>query len=88
MASERLVVASDVPSVREWLGPTAPWALVPVGDAQATATAIRRALELSQETRQDLVRQFRETVIAKAEYEQNMQIVEADYRALVKARRV
>lgn len=82
MACGRPVVATDVPSVREWLGDLAPWALVPVGDEASTAAAIRRTLDLHPDTRDDLAVRLRERVVSRGDYEQNMLAVEAAYRAL------
>lgn len=76
------VVASDVPSVREWLDPLDPAALVPVGDVDATVTALRRALSLPGDEAAALSAAGRILVTARADYEANMRQVEADYYRL------
>ncbi len=73
------VVASDVPSVREWLGPLDPPALVPVGDVAATAAALRRSLELPQAEAGRLATAGRALVAERADHDTNMRRVEADY---------
>ncbi|MHB8958672.1 MAG: glycosyltransferase [Candidatus Limnocylindrales bacterium] len=76
------VVASDVPSVREWLGMVDPDALVPVGEVEATATALRRALELPAVEAARLAAAGRALVGARADHDANMRRVEADYYRL------
>jgi glycosyltransferase involved in cell wall biosynthesis len=76
------VVASDVPSVREWLGGLDPGALVPVGEVEATATALRRALELPAAEAARLAVAGRALVAARADHDANMRLVEADYHRL------
>jgi len=73
------VVASDVPSVREWLGGLDPQALVPVGDVDATATALRRALDVSGAQAARIAADGRALVAATADHDANMRRVEADY---------
>jgi L-malate glycosyltransferase len=87
MSCGRPVVASDLPSVREWLGDLAPWALVAIGDEAATAAAVRRALELTESDRSRLAQGLRETVIARADYARNMLAIEVEYRSLVRQQR-
>jgi len=79
LAAGTRVVASDVRSVREWLGGLDPAALVPVGDVDATATALRRALELPVDEAARLSAAGRALVAATADYDANMRRVEADY---------
>jgi glycosyltransferase involved in cell wall biosynthesis len=79
LATGTRVVASDVPSVREWLGGLNPEALVPVGDVDATGTALRRALELPGAEAARLAADGRALVAATADYDTNMRRVEADY---------
>jgi glycosyltransferase involved in cell wall biosynthesis len=79
LAAGTRVVASDVPSVREWLGGLDSAALVPVGDVDATAAALRRALELPTDEAGRLSAAGRALVAATADYDANMRRVEADY---------
>src|SRR5574337_1730923 len=46
LACGRPIVATDLPSAREWLGALDPQSLVAVGDPAGTAAAIRRILDL------------------------------------------
>ena len=82
MACGRPVVATDLPSVREWLQEAAPWALVPVDDETETTNAIRLALDLDPDDRRALGAVLSEIVASRADYERNMSKVEAAYRAL------
>lgn len=82
MACGRPIIATDLPSAREWLGEVAPWALVPVGDAEHTSAAISRALDLGSRTRGDLADAFREIVLSRADFKTNMLQVEEAYRSL------
>lgn len=80
------VVASDVPSVREWVGERAPGHLVPVGDVAATAAAIRASLSLAPEAAAALARAGRALVEAAADQDANMQAMEQQYRRLAARR--
>jgi glycosyltransferase involved in cell wall biosynthesis len=82
MACGRPVVATDLPSVREWLGGIADWALVNVGDEPGTAMALRRALMLDPQDAEVLGLRFRGIVVERADYVRNMELVEAEYRGL------
>jgi glycosyltransferase involved in cell wall biosynthesis len=62
LACGRPLVATDLPSVREWLSGLDPHALVPVGDATATAQALERALARSSVDRDELARRSRAAV--------------------------
>lgn len=62
LACGRQIVASDLASVREWLAGLDPGALVPVGDAAATARAIERALARPPAEREELARRGRAAV--------------------------
>ena len=82
LATGTRVVASDVPSVREWLGGLNPASLVPVGNVDLTATALRRALELPTAEAARLAAAGRALVAATADYDANMRRVETDYLRL------
>jgi len=56
LARGRQIVASDLASVREWLADLDPGALVPVGDAAATARTIERAIARSSAEREEFAR--------------------------------
>jgi len=85
MACGRPVVASDLPAVAPVLAGLDPVArdfIVPVGDATATAAAIRRALDLGVDERIRLGEAFRAFVIRTADYEVSMAHMERLYRQL------
>jgi glycosyltransferase involved in cell wall biosynthesis len=86
LACERPVVATDLPSVREWLGDLDAGSLVPVDDARATAGAISRVAARSAEEQSEIGRRGREIVQTRAGQDSNMAAVEAMYREL-RARR-
>ncbi|HET6380596.1 MAG TPA: glycosyltransferase [candidate division Zixibacteria bacterium] len=81
------VVASDLPAARAVLGEIAPEALVPVGDVEATARALRRALELTPEERRDLGERLRDHVVGTGDYRSNMELMERLYLELAERRR-
>ena len=82
MACARPVVASDLPGPRELLAAADPDLLVPVGDAAATATALRRVLEGSAADREVLGASLRASVVATADRKANMERMEELYLAL------
>ena len=86
LASGRPVVATDLPSVREWLGELDPDALVPPDDPRATARAILRELERAPAERQALGERGRAAVEARASEQRNMDEMESLYRGLARRR--
>ncbi|HJW21154.1 MAG TPA: glycosyltransferase, partial [Candidatus Limnocylindrales bacterium] len=84
LAIGRPIVASDLPSVREWLGELNPEALVPVGDAMATARAIEVELTRSPEDQARMAQRGRAIVEDRASVEVSMARAEALYRSLVR----
>lgn len=85
MACGLPAVVSDVPAVAPVYGPIDPIArelVVPVADADATARAIRRALELSDEERARLGERLRAFVVETADYDAHMRRMEGLYRGL------
>ena len=82
LAVGRPVVATDLPSVREWLGGLDPEALVPIADADATARAIRRALAQDGAERTARATAGRAAVVALASRTVNMARMETLYRQL------
>ena len=87
MASGRPSVVSDLPDAREWLAELTPDWLVPVGDAKATAAALRDALSLSPSARDALGARLRQRVMDRADARRNMDMVEAWYGELAEAAR-
>lgn len=88
MACERPIVASDVPAVGPVLGrmhPTAGELVVPIGDADRTASAIQRALTLRPEERAAMGAALRRHVVETADYDASMAAMEAIYRELAAA---
>ena len=86
MASGTPVVATDLPPIRPVLGPIAPDLLVPVGDRDALATALRVALEMEPARRVGLASALRDYAVRVADYEANMQRMEMHYRRLARSR--
>lgn len=82
MACATPVIASDLPPARAVLEPIAPGSVVPVGDPTALATALRRALALTEDERQHLGERLRRYVMQAADYETNMARMEGLYRRL------
>jgi len=78
------IVASDLPSIRDWLGEVEASLLVPVDDAVATAAAIARALALTPEERAALGRRARAVVEARADHSKSLARVEQLYRQLAR----
>lgn len=87
MAMGRPVVASDLPSVRVLLSHFDAGALVPVGDAVATAQAIAARLAWGAERRRDAGAQARALVVATANQDANMRVVEGLYREAIRRSR-
>ena len=86
MATGTPLVLSDLAPAREVLGPIDPALLVPVGDAEALASAVRRVLDMDAEARRALGARLREHVVREADYRTNMQRMESLYRALATRR--
>ncbi|HEX7490558.1 MAG TPA: glycosyltransferase [Candidatus Limnocylindrales bacterium] len=78
----RPVVATDLPSVREWMGDLDPEALVPVDGVAATAAAIERLLAMAPADRTDLGARGRAIVESRAGQDVHMTVVEAMYREM------
>ena len=87
MACGRPTVASDLPSVREWLGDFDPGVLVPVDDVAGTARAIEDVLSRSPERKSELADRGRQIVIDRAGQDVNMTLMEGLYREVVARRR-
>jgi L-malate glycosyltransferase len=79
------VVASDVPSVREWLAEFSPELLIPIADQAATTAAIRHVLDLHEDAAAALKAAGRALVVERGDHATHMLAVEATYRALVEA---
>ena len=87
LAVGRPVVATDVPSVREWLGELDDASLVPVDDAVATAQALNRQLDLTPAARQRLADLGRSAVLDRADVQANSDEMERLYRSLARQHR-
>lgn len=82
MACATPVIASDLPPARAVLEPIAPGSVVPVGDPTALASALRRALALTEDERRSLGERLRRYVLQAADYDANMARMEGLYRRL------
>jgi glycosyltransferase involved in cell wall biosynthesis len=80
------LVASDVPSIREWLGQVWPAELVPVGDPAAVAAAVQRVLAMSSTERDERTAAGRSLVLRSADHDTHMDAMEAVYRDLAARR--
>jgi glycosyltransferase involved in cell wall biosynthesis len=80
MAVGRPIVATDLPSVREWLGDLDPDGLVPVDDGAAIVRALKAALARSPEARQALAVATRARVEERADHGRNMRRMERLYQ--------
>jgi glycosyltransferase involved in cell wall biosynthesis len=87
MASGTPAVVSDLPDVHDWLGDLTPQLIVPVGDAPATAEALRAALALTPDARHALGERLRNRIVERADARRSMDRVEALYRQLAAGRR-
>jgi glycosyltransferase involved in cell wall biosynthesis len=81
MACGRPVIASDLPSPREWLDEASPDTIVPSGDAHALASAIAAVLDRSPAERAAHANRARRLVEDRAERETNMSEMERLYRS-------
>lgn len=82
LACGRLVVAADLPALREVLAVLDPELLMPVDDPVATAAAIARVLEMSPDRRQAVADRGERLVGQVADRERNLSRVEDLYRGL------
>jgi glycosyltransferase involved in cell wall biosynthesis len=87
LACGRPIVGSDLPANREWLSELDPAALVPVGDAEATAAAISVILNRSPEERAERAGRGRAVVEERAGRRASMARMEALYQNLAAHRR-
>jgi L-malate glycosyltransferase len=83
MASGVPLVVGDLPPTRAVLAGIAPESLVPIGDSEATAIAMRRALRMSDDDRARTASALREWAVREADYETNMARMETLYRELI-----
>jgi glycosyltransferase involved in cell wall biosynthesis len=86
MAAGVPMVASDIPSLREWLGGLTPELLVPVGNVAATAMALRTALEMPSARRAELAERLQAHAAERGDHDRNMEAVEALYRSAARGR--
>lgn len=87
MSCGRPIVATDLPSVREWLGSIDERLMVQVGDVRGTALAIDRLLTATDAEIESLRTSLRSLAVAKADHVANMLEVETLYRQLAESRR-
>ena len=87
LAAGRPVVATDLPSVREWLGELDPAALVPVDDVAATVAAVQTVLGRGQGEREERAARVRAAVVERADWRANMERMESISRELAARRR-
>jgi glycosyltransferase involved in cell wall biosynthesis len=85
MATGTPAVVSDLPDVRDWLWDLTPELFVPIGDATATAAALRMALGLPIERRMALAARLRARIVERADAQRNMDLVEGWYWELARA---
>jgi glycosyltransferase involved in cell wall biosynthesis len=85
MATGSPLVVGDLPPTRAVLGDVAPGALVPIGDVEATAIALRRALQASAEERERTGAAMRAWAVREADYKANMSRMETLYRELIES---
>jgi glycosyltransferase involved in cell wall biosynthesis len=86
MAVGRPVVVTDLPSLREWLADIDPDALVPPGDSERVAEAIRMHLERDPAATALIAERARMRVTERADQDQSLGRVERQYRALAERR--
>jgi glycosyltransferase involved in cell wall biosynthesis len=86
MAAGVPMVASDIPSLREWLADLTPDLLVPVGDVERTAGAIASVLEMPAPERQALGDRLRAFADERGDHDRNMAAMEELYRSAVRGR--
>ena len=84
LSTGRPVVATDLPSVREWLGDLDPGSLVPVGDVAATARALAAALDRPAVPRAEIALRGRRLIEERAGHDRNMALAETLYRDLLR----
>jgi len=86
MSCGRPVVVSDLPSPREWLDEVSPDLIAPIGDVDAVAAALARALSLGPAETERRGAVSRRIVVDRAEHETNMTAMEGFYQTLVERR--
>ncbi len=87
LAVGRSVVATDLPSVREWLGELDSAALVPVDDVAATVAAVQTVLGRGRGECDERAARGRAAVVERADWRANMERMESIYRELAASRR-
>jgi glycosyltransferase involved in cell wall biosynthesis len=83
MASGVPVVVGDLPPTRAVLADVSPESLARIGDVEATAIALRRAVEASGDDRARTSAAMRAWALREADYEANMSRMETLYRELL-----
>lgn len=85
MASGTPLVVGDLPPTRAVLARVSPAALVPIGDVEATAIALRRALQAGPDDRERIGAAMRAWAVREADYKANMSRMETLYRGLIES---
>lgn len=86
MAAGVPMVASDIPSLREWLGALTPDLLVPIGDVDRTVTAISTVLDMPAGERASLSARLRAFAAERGDHDRNMAAMEEIYRSAARGR--
>lgn len=86
LAAGRPVVCSDLPPVREWLAELDPESLVPVGDVEATASALRRVLDRDAGSARRIAERGRAAAVTRADERRTMAEMDRLYRELAARR--
>jgi L-malate glycosyltransferase len=86
LAVGRPIVATDLPSVREWLAALDPEALVPVDDPFATEAAVRMVLARGANELAERARLGRVAVVERVDRQRSMTMMGALYRELAAGR--
>ncbi len=83
LAVGKPVVATDLPSAREWRSELGADALVPVGDVAATAASIAATLARKPDDEAARAAWARQAVLERADHRRSMELMESLYRDLV-----
>lgn len=83
MASGCTIIATDLPSNREWIESGKNGYLVSSGDSSALATALLKALDLPVTQRQAMIRRNRHIVVERADQDKHMRNLEQLYLSLI-----
>lgn len=88
MAAGVIPVCSDLPSIREWIEHGRNGFLADPGDPDDVAEALRSALNISAEKRQEIIHENMQIVVARAERQATGREAADKYRSLVDGRKI